>query len=333
MLITEKRLRTLIKEVLNEVGLASSGGSSGVSSSGGETLTQQPQAKRWTDITNPGYTYFYDPSTGMMQILSTPKSKVPVFVNKNTQSTAYNAILAQFNSLQQNQATAPAPVTNVLGKAGFVIFARQPFFPLDAAARFDDNTHKPGWVSKIIDQGHGFAIVVKGDGSAIRYDFGRYPEAEKCPDPRFSAKLIAAMGLKSLSDMAGFITMGTALRLVCRVRAVFSKDGKSITNLKQFLAGTTKPNDAKTDYVIVPVSDVEAASAYAQSKSGKCVQYAIPGFQAINIGETLNCGIFAYYTIQAGKPVQPFNAEIRSLIDSPTNLYQELVGSGLYQTA
>jgi len=326
VLITEKRLRNIVKEILNETSLG------GSKSSDNTPLPQQAQAKEWIDKTNPAYKYYYEPITDVMMILSSPNSKKPVIVDKTKQSKAYNAILVQFNSLSQAVATSPSPVANMqTGKAGFVVFGKQDYFPLDAAVRGDNKVSKPGWISKLIDQGHGFAIVVKGSGAAVRYDFGRYKEAETCPDPRLSAQLFAALGLKAFANTSGITTMGIVHTQRCSVNATFSSNKKEILNLGKFLAGTKKSDDSATQYVVVPVADADAASAYAQSKVGKCTPYAIPGFAVLQTGAT-NCGSFAYQTIQAGSPTPPFNAEIRSLLDTPMNLYQELAGSGVYKT-
>ena len=90
MLIAEKQLRNIIKKILNE---------------------SIQQERTWTDSTNSAYKYSYNPTTGVVKIVSSPKSKEPVIVDKTKKPKAYDAILAQFNKLPPAAATPPQPVT------------------------------------------------------------------------------------------------------------------------------------------------------------------------------------------------------------------------------
>lgn len=214
---------------------------------------------------------------------------------------------------------------------GIIVINRHDYFPLDSLSSGASKV-----VTALVGQGHASAIIVNPNtGKGYRFDFGRYKAAEKCPDDRWITQAGRAFMGKAQFDKVGISTMGVAVANPVKVLAKVSKDGTKIENLAAF-CGSSHWGDERageSDAVVIPVTDINAALSYAQQQVGKCVPYAIPGAGFLSpMNETLNCGLFAQRVLQAGKPDQMISIETRTLFDTPDALYQSAAGMG-YQTA
>jgi len=331
MLISEKQLRSVVRQMLEEQASLASG-------SGGPSAQLTSAVKQGKG----GYEYQIF-SNGKIQILKRDgKVYNPPLVLSQQQAVAvakeqielgdkgYVAKGIADGTLKFDPTSeAPAPTASATAGpvAGFVVIGRQDFFPLDVAGQTASKA-----VTSLIGQGHGFAIVVDPNTKVgHRYDFGRYPEAAKCQDDRWLTKAGAAVAGKEAFNQAGIHTMGIALYKGGTVAAKVSTDGKQITNLSEFAKGIRKSNDSAGDLVVIPVTDARAAFAFASSMVGKCFPYALPGFGFLTTGATMNCGVFAQKVLEAGKPAQALSVQENTLVDTPDALYNTAAGMG-FQT-
>ena len=88
MLITERQLRRIVREVLIA------------------EVTEAPKTLTWDEG---GYKYSYNPGNDQMFIVSGPKMTAPTQVTKASNPKAYYAILNQYEDLMGLPKTAPAP--------------------------------------------------------------------------------------------------------------------------------------------------------------------------------------------------------------------------------
>jgi hypothetical protein len=242
-------------------------------------------------------------------------------------------------------AAVPAVAADAAPQKGVILIGRQDYSPValvsPAASAVAD---------KLFGQGHGFAVVVNpSDGRGHRFDFGRYPEAEKCEDNRWLTQagidLATRFGMgadpdpekrkspKQWFNTLGISTMGVLHHNVGRVKAVVGPDGQ-ITNMKAFCAGLKISTDkSATQIVAVPVNNASGALQFAMSKKMKCFPYALPGAQILTYKDTENCGTMAQKILMAGSPNMSVSIETKTLVDTPDALYANLVSSGNFQTS
>lgn len=334
MLISEKALRSIVREMINEAVSGSGSGSGPVTSS----------IKKGEG----GYEYEIF-SNGKIQIVSKKGKKLPTPVVLNQKQAV--AVAAEqiklgnkgsvvrdiaAGSLVFDPTVTAAPVAAggaataaPAAQAGLIIIGRQDYFPLDKTLGPDVSKA----ASALVGQGHGFAIVVDPVTKlGYRFDFGRYDEAKKCPDDRWITKAGNALAGKEAFGKYGIHTMGITMRKSGKVAAQVSPDGKQITNLAQFAKSVRKADDSPGNIVVIPVTNAAGALAYANSMVGKCFPYALPGFGVLTTASTLNCGTFAQKVLQAGAPEQVISVEARTLVDTPDALYNTAAGMG-YQTS
>ena len=337
MLISERKLRSIVRQTIREsfgMEYGSSGDASGSVSGAPTSQTVKGGG---------GYTYEIF-SDGKVQMLSKGNQKFPAPKVLNQQQAIAVAseqiklgnkdpIITQIASgklvpgAAKPQAAAVGPTPNI------VIIARQNFFPVDQALGLTDNSSKPGIIGTVVNQGHAFAIVVDPKTRvAHRYDFGRYEEAKSCKDDRLLTQAAQAAGLGNLLQ-AGLHTMGITMYRGGNVPAQISQDGKQILNLPQFLASVKKPNDAPGQVAVITVSNAAAAKAYADGMKGKCYAYSIPGFGFMTTQDTMNCGVFASRVLAAGDPNPPFTIDESLLIATPDAMYKNAEAAGYQTTA
>lgn len=354
MIMSEKVLRSIIREMINE--FASGSGSGG---RGGPVTTSVKKG-------GGGYEYEFS-SNGKIRILKTkggvplsppkvitdPKAAIAIAREQLTLGAGGSVINNIANgtlvydpssdvSAAPKAPTEPDVKPSAGPKKGIVMIARQDFFPVEGIA----GPEASAIATKMFGQGHGFAVVIDpSTGTGHRFDFGRYGEAASCKDDRWLTKAGVAIarkfGFGKSEDKSpeewfgdlGIHTMGVLKYHVGKVKAVVSPDGK-ITNLKQFCAGLKKSTDGSggTDIVAVPVNDASAALSFAKSKLRVCIPYALPGAQGLTYKDTENCGTMAQKILMAGSPNMIISVETKTLVDTPDALYENLASSGTYQT-
>jgi hypothetical protein len=353
MLISERKLRSIVREMiseslLNEVTVLDNKGSTfEVTPTGSVKLL-----KRGPGVTGKAalpYTF--------------PPDRAPLVVNALLGNNANNATLqaakaalgggkapaasspatgggsgsGSFGGSSSSGGTTSDPATaaevsklNFPPGKGIIVINRHDFFPLDSVSSVASKA-----ATALIGQGHASAIIVNPNtGKGYRFEFGRYDEARKCKDERWITQAGNALfGEDSFSEM-GIHTMGVALSHPVGLAAKVSKDGNRIENLKEFCASSLwgKEKRGESDGVVIPVSDINAALAFAKSMVGTCFPYALPGAGFLTTQDTMNCGVFAQRVLQAGKPDQVISVQARTLFDTPDALYQTAAGMG-YQTA
>lgn len=356
MLISERQLRSIVREMLNEQSLASGSGTP----ASGPITSSRKKGKG-------GYEYEIF-SNGKIQIVS--KGGKPLAAPKvlnQAQSVAVakeqialgnkGSIVARVASGELvfgGDAAAPAsaaPAAPVVAagagpQKGVVLIGRQDFSPVAALS-----AEASAVATKLFGQGHGFAVVIDpATGVGHRFDFGRYDDAKGCKDDRWLTSAGVAIakkfGFGKDPDPSknkepedwfaglGIHTMGVTLYYQGRVKAVVSPDGK-ITNLKQFCAGLKIPKKdgaGGTQIVAVPVNNATAALQFGLSKVKQCIPYAFPGAQGLTWQDTENCGTMAQKILMAGSPDMSVSIEAKTLVDTPDALYNTLVSSGNFQT-
>jgi hypothetical protein len=244
--------------------------------------------------------------------------------------------------LVYNPATDPAVATTPVAPSaapaaptasgGLILVGRSDYFPVDSMLGLTDNAHKQGPIGKLVGQGHAFAIVVDPKTKfGYRYDFGRYGKASECEDTRWITQKGTSLFGKEKFQQMGLHTMGITKRIVGRVPAKISPDGKRILNLPQFLASTKYPDDTPSEVAVVTVSNPAAAIAYANDMVGDCFPYAIPAFGWLTTRDTMNCGVFAARVLAAGVPNPAFALDEGTILDRPDVMYRTAAEKG-YQT-
>ena len=327
MLISERKLRSIVRQAI----LESLGGSSG-SSNAPASVTVNGGG---------GYAYEIFPD-GKVQIVSMNNQKLPapkVLDQKQAIAVAAEQIklgnkdpvVAQIASGKLRPGSAAPGAASTGPASNIVIIGRQDLFPLDRVLGLTDDMSKPGIIGRVVNQGHAFAIVVDPKTrTAHRYDFGRYKEANSCKDDRLLTQAAQAAGLGKLFEM-GLHTMGITMYVGGNVPAQISQDGKQILNLTQFLNSVRKPAEAPGQVAVITVSNAAAAKAYADGMKGKCYAYAIPGLRFMSTQDTMNCGVFAARVLAAGSPNPPFAIDESLLFSTPDSMYKNAETAG-YQT-
>jgi len=330
MLISEKKLRSVIRQTLAESFGMEYGSSVGGAEAG--------------KIVNGGGGYSYEIfPDGKIQIVSKNNQKLPtptVLNQKQAMAVAAeqdklgnkDPIIAQIASGKLFPAPAPAQTAAVGPAPNLVIVGRQNYFPVDSMLGLTKKETESSFVGALIKQGHAFAIVVDPKTRmGHRYDFGRYPKAKDCKDDRMLSKAAEAAGLGGLLAK-GIHTMGITMYTAGRVPAQISPDGKQILNLPQFLASVKSSKDSPGQVAVVTVKNAAAAKAYADGMKGKCFPYALPGLGILTTADTMNCGVFAMRVLNNGIPDPAFAIDEGSLIDTPDAIYQNAASAG-YQTS
>lgn len=275
------------------------------------------------------------------------KEQIEYYGNKGTlvRDIAAGTLVFGGDGAPAASPAAPVIAAGAAPQKGIALIARQDYAalkPVSAAAS--------DIADSLFGQGHGFCVVVDPVSRlGHRFDFGRYPEAEKCPDDRWLTKagiaLAAKFGMGANSDPAksktpaqwfnslGISTMGVLHHSVGRVAAVVGPDGK-IANMKEFCAGLKKGTDVAgtTQLVAVPVNNVSGAMGFANARIMKCLPYALPGAQLLTYKDTENCGTMAQKILMAGAPDGLMSIEAQTLVDTPDALYNTLVRNKTLQT-
>ncbi len=336
MLISERKLRRIIRQTINE----SLGGEYG--SSAGSGSPQAAPAAGKVVQGGGGYVYEIFPD-GKVQIVSKGNTKFnPPTVLNPAQAKAVAAeqvklgnkdpIVSQIASGKLIPQAAQAQPAVVGPGPHLVLVGRQDYFPLDKMLGLTEKESQSSFVGALIKQGHAFVIIVDPKTRlGHRYDFGRYPDAKKCKDDRLLTQAANQAGLGSVIEK-GLHTMGITMYKAGGVPAKISQDGKQILNLPEFLRSVRDPKDSAGNVAVVTVKDANAAKAYADTMRGKCYPYALPGLGFMTTADTMNCGVFAMRTLNAGAPNPPLAIDEGSVIDTPDAMYQTAAAAG-YQTS
>lgn len=351
MLISERQLRSIVREMLKE-SLGSGSGSSGpVTSSrkkgkGGYEYEFFSNGKIQI-VSKGGKTLAAPKVLNQAQAVAVAKEQVALG-NKGDmiKRIADGELVFDGDSAAAAAAPAvPAVAAPAAPQKGVILIGRQDYPALKMVS-----AEASAIADKLFGQGHGFAVVVDpSNGRGHRFDFGRYPEAEQCEDDRWLTQagvdLATRFGMGADPDPAkrkspkqwfgglGISTMGVLHHNVGRATAVLGPNGQ-ITNMKAFCAGLKISTDkSATQIVAVPVNNASGALQFAMSKKMKCFPYALPGAQVLTYKDTENCGTMAQKILMAGSPNMSVSIETKTLVDTPDALYDNLVSSGNFQTS
>ena len=352
MLISERQLRSIVREMLKESLVSGSGSSGPVTSSrkkgkGGYEYEFFSNGKIQI-VSKRGKTLAAPKVLNQAQAVAVAKEQVALG-NKGgmIKRIADGELVFDGDSVAAAAAVpaVPAVAAGAAPQKGVILIGRQDYPALKVVSVVASTI-----ADTLFGQGHGFAVVVDpSDGRGHRFDFGRYPEAETCEDARWLTQagvdLATRFGMGADPDPAkhkspkqwfgglGISTMGVLHHNVGRVKAVVGPDGQ-ITNMKAFCAGLKISTDkSATQIVAVPVNNASGALQFAMSKKMKCFPYALPGAQVLTYKDTENCGTMAQKILMAGSPDMSVSIETKTLVDTPDALYDNLVSSGNFQTS
>ena len=352
MLISERQLRSIVREMLKESLVSGSGSSGPVTSSrkkgkGGYEYEFFSNGKIQI-VRKGGKTLAAPKVLNQAQAVAVAKEQVALGNRGGMIKRIADGELVFDGDSVAAAAAVPAVPAVAAGAApqkGVILIGRQDYPALKVVS-----AAASAIADKLFGQGHGFAVVVDpSDGRGHRFDFGRYPEAETCEDKRWLTQagvdLATRFGMGADPDPAkrkspkqwfgglGISTMGVLHHNVGRVKAVVGPDGQ-ITNMKAFCAGLKISTDkSATQIVAVPVNNASGALQFAMSKKMKCFPYALPGAQVLTYKDTENCGTMAQKILMAGSPDMSVSIETKTLVDTPDALYDNLVSSGNFQTS
>jgi hypothetical protein len=358
MLISERQLRSIVREMLNEQGSLASG--SGSTASGPVTSSRKKGKGGYEYeifsngkiqiVSKRGKTLAAPKVLNQAQAIAVAKEQIALGNKGSLLSRIASGELVFSGGPAASPAAAPAVPAVAAGtgpQKGVILIGRQEYSPVAALA----GPKASAIADKLFGQGHGFAVVVDpSNGRGHRFDFGRYPEAEKCEDTRWLTQagvaLATKFGMGNDPDPEkrkspkqwfgglGISTMGVLHHNVGRVPAVLGPDGQ-ITNMKSFCAGLKIGTDKSgtTQIVAVPVNDAAGALQFAMSKKMVCFPYALPGAQVLTYKDTENCGTMAQKILEAGSPNMSVSIETKTLVDTPDALYNTLASGGTLQTS